>query len=104
MTALGLADSAYFENLKADVLYVYEHGLWSGVEIVFHLCRRIPISSFLASWTKVTHPSALRSTPMFNRMCLALLGSGGVGGDDARQVCSDIGEQLRGSSSFQNQL
>ena len=53
VAALNLTDSTYFQNLKADVLYVYEDGLWSGVEIVKRLNALSEIDSLAKSKTKI---------------------------------------------------
>lgn len=53
VTALDVADSAYFQDLKADVLYVYEDGLWSGVEIVKRLKALSEIEALAQSKTKI---------------------------------------------------
>ncbi|WP_457792983.1 phosphoribosyltransferase-like protein [Pseudomonas syringae] len=53
VTALDLADRNYFEGLDADVLYVYEDGLWSGVEVVKRIQSLAEIQALSQSRTQV---------------------------------------------------
>lgn len=50
---LDLADERFFDEVNVDVLYIYEDGLWSGVELVKRLCYLAGRESFMKSKTRI---------------------------------------------------
>lgn len=51
--SLNLENPDFFTGLKADVLYVYEDGLWSGVELVERLAQLSRMGSVMQSNVRI---------------------------------------------------
>jgi hypothetical protein len=51
--SLNLGNPQFFEGLDIDLLYVYEDGLWSGVELVNRLAQLSQLPTFMSSKVRV---------------------------------------------------